>query len=96
MKGKTNNPNGRPKGKPNKTTEQLRNVFHSFIENNIDTLQKDLDSLEPKDRLMFIDRFQKIVLPAPLHPLERLTDEDYKELIIQLKNDYDEYKTKKD
>jgi hypothetical protein len=51
----------------------------------METLQADFDLLEPKDRLNFIDRLLKHVLPAPLQELERLTDEQLDELINRLK-----------
>jgi hypothetical protein len=81
-----NNPNGRPKGKPNRTTDELRGLFQSFIESNIETLQTDFDKLEPKDRLSFMERIAKLVLPAPLNELQRLTDDQLNELIYKLKN----------
>ena len=85
QKGMTNNPNGRPKGKPNRTTDELRAMVQNFIDANLQTLQADFDLLEPKDRLNFIDRLLKHVLPAPLQELERLTDEQLDELINRLK-----------
>ncbi len=85
QKGTTNNPNGRPKGKPNRTTDELRAMVQNFVDNNLQTLQADFDLLEPKDRLNFIDRLLKHVLPAPLQELERLTDEQLDELINRLK-----------
>jgi len=39
------NRKGRKAGTPNKTTEELRGLFQSFIEANIDTLQADFDQL---------------------------------------------------
>ena len=33
MKGSTNNPNGRPKGKPNKITNELRSMISDFLTN---------------------------------------------------------------
>ncbi len=84
-KGTTNNPNGRPKGKPNRTTDELRVMVQNFIDDNLQTLQADFDKLEPKDRLTFIERLLKHVLPAPLQELDRLTDEQLDELINRLK-----------
>ncbi|MBW6491307.1 MAG: hypothetical protein K0B15_08975 [Lentimicrobium sp.] len=74
-KGTVNNPNGRPKGSPNKSTDELRSLLQEFINANMETLQADFDKLEPKDRLNYIDRLLKHVLPAPLH--EGLTDEKF-------------------
>lgn len=84
-KGTVNNPKGRPKGTPNKSTDELRTLLQNFIDDNMETLQADFDKLEPKDRLNFIDRLLKHVLPAPLQELERLTDEQLDELITRLK-----------
>lgn len=86
-KGTTNNPNGRPKGKPNRTTDELRVMVQNFIDDNLQTLQADFDKLEPKDRLTFIERLLKHVLPAPLQELDRLTDEQLNELINRLKSE---------
>lgn len=92
-KGMTNNTKGRPKGKPNKTTEEIRTMIQNFISDNLDTLQEDFDKLDSKDRLVFIERILKQVLPAPLTELERLTDEQLDELIYKLKMQNDERKT---
>ncbi|OFY49454.1 MAG: hypothetical protein A2W85_06325 [Bacteroidetes bacterium GWF2_41_31] len=86
---KPNNPNGRPPGKPNRTTEELRGLFQSFIESNIETLQADFDQLEPKDRLSFMERIAKLIIPAPVPELQRLTDDQLNELINKLKNQTD-------
>jgi hypothetical protein len=74
------NRKGRKAGTPNKTTEELRGLFQSFIEANIDTLQSDFDKLEPKDRLSFIERLARLVLPTP-NPQET----ELAELIEKLK-----------
>ncbi len=84
-KGVSGNPKGRPKGTPNKTSDEIRNLIQDFIDKNMETLQADYEALEPKDRLNFIERLFKHVLPAPLHELERLTDEQLDELITRLK-----------
>ncbi len=63
-KGQTGNPYGRPKGSPNKTTSEIKNLMQSFISENIDKLQNDFDSLEPKDRLAFFERALRFILPT--------------------------------
>ena len=64
QKNKVSNPAGRKKGTPNKSTDELRNVFTSFLTINLETMQSDFDKLDPKDRLSFIERIAKMVLPA--------------------------------
>lgn len=64
MKGKTNNPNGRPKGVQNKVTTALRNTVLAFLSNNIDDLQSNYDKLDPKDKLMFFEKLLKYVIPT--------------------------------
>ena len=88
--GTSGNPAGRPKGSPNRTTDEIRTMLQDFIDNNMESLQADFDQLEPKDRLNFIDQLLKYILPAPLPELERLTDEQLDELIFKLKKQNDE------
>ena len=85
-KGESGNPAGRPKGAPNKTTEEIRTMLQDFITANIESLQADFQAMEPKERLSFFERLLKHILPAPLPELERLTDEQLDELIEKLKN----------
>lgn len=85
-KGTVNNPNGRPKGKPNVSTDKLRTLLHEFIDNNMESLQENYDKLEPKDRLNFINSLLRHVLPQPLQELEKLTDEQLDLLIQKLKS----------
>jgi hypothetical protein len=54
---------GRKAGTPNKATKDIRHAFTLLIESNIDTLQQDLDSLEPKDRLKLIIELSQYVIP---------------------------------
>ena len=54
---------GRPKNALNKTSNAIRTAFQKLLENNIEGIQKDLDSLEAKDRLKFMIDLSSFVLP---------------------------------
>lgn len=64
MKGKTNNPNGRPKGVPNKITMDLRQWINNFIDDNRVQIEKDWKCLEPKDRIVLFEKLLKYSLPT--------------------------------
>ncbi|MFZ4740073.1 MAG: hypothetical protein ACOYLE_02795 [Bacteroidales bacterium] len=55
---------GRKKGTPNKNTKEIKEAINLIISNNIETLQTDIDSLEPKDRLQFIEKLLKYCIPV--------------------------------
>lgn len=91
MKGKTNNPNGRPKGVPNKTTTDLRMWINNFIDKNRTQIQKDWKALEPKERILMFEKLLKYSLPTLQATsldvnFEQLTDEDLDTIIDKLKN----------
>lgn len=62
-KGKTNNPNGRPKGKPNKITQDVRGWLSAVIDKNRKQMERDLKKLEPKDRLQMLEKLMQYVVP---------------------------------
>jgi hypothetical protein len=84
-KGQSGNPSGRKPNTPNKTTDELRLLLQSFIELNLVDIQGNYDLLEPKEKLIIIEKLLKLVLPPPLHELNRLTDEQLNDLIEKLK-----------
>ena len=51
-------------GVPNRATNEVRRAFKQLVENNLERLQKDLDKLEPKDRIRFILDMAKFILPT--------------------------------
>ncbi len=80
------NRSGRPRGRPNKSTEEIRRMIQLFIEKNFERLQEDFDGLDtPKERLYFLEKMLAHTLPRPLHELERLTDSQLDEIIKKLK-----------
>jgi hypothetical protein len=56
--------NGRTPGTQNKTTKEIRDVFKLLLEANLEQVQNDLDSLEPKDRLTFLLKLTSFVIPT--------------------------------
>lgn len=62
-KGQTNNPNGRPKGTPNKITTTVRYWLLGVINDNREQLQDDLQKLEPKERVEVILKLLPYILP---------------------------------
>lgn len=62
-KGHTGNPNGRPKGSPNRTTATIRSWMVSLINRNREQIELDLQALEPKERLEMLTKLLPYLLP---------------------------------
>lgn len=81
-------------GVPNKSTNEVRKAFQLLVENNLPKMQKDLDLLEPKDRIKFMLDMAKFILPQ----LQSISIDDLREqeaqgfnvLTINLKNGSDD------
>lgn len=48
---------------PGKDTQRIRDAFHNLLEDNLDNINKDLEVLEPKDRLNFFVKVAEYILP---------------------------------
>jgi hypothetical protein len=89
-KGITNNPNGRPKGIPNKSTNDLRQWVGDFIEGEREQIVSDWKALEPKDRIVMFEKLMRFVLPTLQATtlqtdFERMTDAELDYIIEGLK-----------
>lgn len=62
-KGMSGNPAGRSPGVPNRTTKEIREFISGIISDNMERIQADLDSLEPKERLAMIEKLMQYCVP---------------------------------
>ena len=94
-KGTTNNPNGRPKGKPNRVTGEVREWIRALIDKQRPQLEKDLKALDSAERWRIIEKLMSYVVPK-MQSVEakidfnRLTDEALDGLIRELTKEVEE------
>jgi inorganic triphosphatase YgiF len=54
---------GRKAGTPNKATTEIKEAFQMLLEDNLPTLQRDISSLEPKERVKFMLDLATFIIP---------------------------------
>ena len=94
VKGLSGNPTGRPKGSRNKSGEGLRNLISDFLENRFESIVKDFEQLEPKDRLkVYTDLLQyglpKLQSVSTATSFENLGEDQLNEIINTLIKKYE-------
>jgi hypothetical protein len=55
---------GRPLGSPNKVTAEVRKAFATLIRKNLKTMEQDLATLKPKERLEVLISLARFVIPT--------------------------------
>ena len=55
---------GRVSGVTNQSTSIVRDSFKQLVEGNLQRIEKDLEELEPKDRVKMILELAKFVIPT--------------------------------
>lgn len=79
VKGKTNNPNGRPKGVPNKATSKFKEALNRLLEDNSENLKIWLETIaseSPKDAVDLILKFAEYAHPKLARVDNRLIDSE--------------------
>ncbi len=54
---------GRMKGTPNKLTKEIRSVLKDILFYELENIEENLNSLEPKDRIELVIKMMPFVLP---------------------------------
>ena len=57
------NTEGRTPGTPNKVTAKVRESFATLLENNLTTLQNDLNDLKPIERIKVLIDLANFIIP---------------------------------
>jgi hypothetical protein len=55
---------GREKGTPNKMTAELRAKFEKLLDDNLESIQTDLDRMQPRFRVHYIIELAKFCVPT--------------------------------
>ncbi|KAA6339833.1 hypothetical protein EZS27_012259 [termite gut metagenome] len=93
-KGQTNNAKGRTKGTPNKVTMETREWIKHLIDKNREQIERDLEALDPKDRILVIEKLMQYAVPKMQSVEARidfnnLSDEQLDEIVNRISVDTD-------
>lgn len=80
---------GRKAGTPNKATTDLKSKISALVDEQFETIQTDLESLDPKERVTAYLKFLEYVLPKQREQkidLSTLTEEQIDDLLNRAMN----------
>lgn len=80
---------GRQKGTPNKVTASVKDWVAQVIDKNRRQMEKDIKTLEPKDRLQMLEKLMQYVVPKQQAvsanvDFSKLSDEQLNNLVDEL------------
>ena len=75
---------GRKKGTPNKVTGTVKEWLSDLIDNNRGQIERDLQALEPRERLAMLEKFMQYIVPKPKTELAVTSDKRQDEPLIDL------------
>jgi hypothetical protein len=77
---------GRKLGTPNRTSEEVRQSLLKLLDDNLETLQKDIEGMKAKDRAYLLINLAKHCTAPALNP-EKLTEEQLLQILNYLKDE---------
>lgn len=91
-KGRTNNPAGRPPGKANKITGELRSRIKNFLDKNWAQVEKDFKKLDPEKKIIFFEKLLSYAIPKMKETdlklnFDTMTDDQLNTIIDKILND---------
>lgn len=54
---------GRKKGKQNRSTAEIKTAFQNLLSANVDQMEEDLKTLQPRERLQVLLKLSDFILP---------------------------------
>jgi len=83
---------GRKKGTPNKITGSVKDWLSNLIDENRLQIEKDIQALEPKERLQILEKFMQYTIPKMQSvqtkiDFNHLTDEQLENVINEITKD---------
>ena len=64
--GESGNPNGRPKGAPNKTTKEIREAYQNLVEMNLDNMTmwlQEVAMVDPEKAMDLMLKLSEYIIP---------------------------------
>lgn len=85
---------GRKKGVPNKTTQEVREMFSQLLSENLEQLRNDLSKLEPYQRVNALIKLSQFIVPRPTeNHLTINSPEDFKKVVFEFGSPIDVWNT---